>query len=44
MPVDEIAYRQQLIAKNAVAAKRERAAQDKRKNDRPVIKSYRKSH
>jgi hypothetical protein len=44
MPVDEIAYRLQLIAKNQVAAQRERAAQDKRKSERPVHKTYRKSH
>jgi hypothetical protein len=44
MPADEIAYRQQLIAKNTVAAKRERDAQDKAKRDRPVLKHYRKSH
>jgi hypothetical protein len=37
MVVDEITYRQQLIAKNTVAAKRERKAQDKRKADRPTV-------
>lgn len=41
MVVDEIAYRQQLIAKNVVAAKRERKAQDKRKSERALLNQRR---
>lgn len=43
MVIDEIEYRKMLIAKNTVAAKRERKAQDKRK-ERPVLRHYRKTH
>ena len=42
MTVCEIAYRHQLIAKDRVAAKRERDAQDKRKREqRPLLNQKR---